>query len=723
MIKRTQIKELWNKQHSAVKWGIMLGAITIILSILGFYLILLGGKWIVDDHGFVFSEATVIETKDGEEVATLYSENRTYVPIDQIPEHVQNAFIAIEDQRFYKHAGVDLVSVTRAVVRDLFALDKVEGASTITQQLVKNLFLTNEKSWIRKTKEVMGAIYLEREMSKPKILEYYLNEIYFGHGIYGIQKASQYYFDKNVQDLTVSEGALLAAIPKSPTNYSPLDYPENAKERRDLILATMEEIDMINAEEMSAFQGKTLGINRGNPNERPWIESYVDIVLKEMEEKYHISQSEVYRGGYTIVTGIDPTIQQIAYKRFQNDKYFNGSAKGMEGSFVLMNEESGAIVAAIGGRQFKRGDLNRVFIKRQPGSTIKPIAVYGPALETGDYTPYSMLVDEKRTYQENYTPENYNDTYEGKVSMYQALIQSKNAPAVWLLNELGIPYVKGYFDSLNIDLSDEHLSMALGGLTEGLSPLQMVKAYRSFAHQGNVVEPYAILNVEDKDGEKLASVEVEEHKVFGPQTAWDMTKMLEGVVTQGTGKSGEYSKALAGKTGTTQHPHVEGENKDAWFVGYTPDYVGAVWMGYDKTDEDHYIKSNSGAPTQLMKDILSDVDQKHSLTSQFEKPENVKNLPKPVQLPVIADLQVKKHFGFFSGVTAELTWMPSQDKRVLYRIYEKTESGSTLIGEVEGQGTFQDQEAKMFDNKSYFVVPYNPLTKQSGKKSNIVSSE
>ncbi|GAA0490893.1 transglycosylase domain-containing protein [Salinibacillus aidingensis] len=718
MLKRTRIKELWNQQHPAVKWALILGSGTILLSIIGFSLILLGGKWVVDDKGFVFSEATVIQTESGEEVATLYSENRTYVPIDQIPDYVQNAFIAIEDQRFYKHAGVDLISVGRAVFRDLIAFEKVEGASTITQQLVKNLFLTNDKSWMRKTKEVMGAIYLERNMSKNKILEYYLNEIYFGHGVYGIQEASRFYFNKNVQDLTVSEGAMLAAIPKSPTYFSPVDYPDNAKERRNLVLASMQEMDMLDVEEMTSLQGKTLGIEQGNPDKRPWIETYVDLVLKEMEKKFHISRSQVYRGGYTIVTGIDPDIQRIAYERFQMDEYFKGgSTKGMEGAFVLIDQETGAITAALGGTQFERGDLNRVSVKRQPGSVIKPLSVYGPALETGNYTPYSLLVDEKRTYQENYTPENYNDTYEGKVTMYEALVQSKNAPAVWLLNEIGIPYVKGYFDGLNISLPDQQLAIALGGLSRGISPLEMAKAYRTFVHQGQSVEPYAIIQVK-KDGEVVGKVEMKENQIFEPQTAWNMTKMLQAVVNDGTGSYGQFSKALAGKTGTTQHPSVSGMNKDIWFAGYTPEYVGAVWMGYDRTDKEHYVKSGSSAPTKLMKDILTDIDQKRSLAKEFNRPDNVRELSDPVRLPVVDDLQVDRRFGIFSGVTAELTWTPSEDERVIYRIYEKSANGSTLIGEVEGKGTFEDENIRMLEKKTYYIVPYNPLSKESGQPSN-----
>ncbi|WP_102027979.1 transglycosylase domain-containing protein [Salirhabdus sp. Marseille-P4669] len=710
----------WIK-HPAVKWGLIVSLSIIFISIIGYNMILLGGKMVIDDKGFVFSEATVIQSPTGEEVATLYSQNRTFVPIDQIPEHVQNAFVAIEDERFYEHAGVDFSSVLRAVYKDVIAMDKVEGASTITQQLVKNVFLTNDKTWMRKTKEVMGAIYLERNVSKDKILEYYLNEIYFGHGVYGIEKAANYFFGKSVQNLTVSEGAMLAAIPKAPSHYSPVDQPEKAQERRNVVLAKMHELNMIDAEVMSANQGKTLGVELDEQKSRPWIETYVDLVLQEAEEKYHISKEEIYRGGYKIVTGINPTAQQIAYEQFQNDTYFNGSIDGVEGAFVLIDEETGAISAAIGGRQFKRGDINRVMVERQPGSTFKPLAVFAPALEQEDYQPFSLLTDELRTYDDDYTPRNYDDQYAGEVTMYDALVLSKNAPAVWLLDKIGISYAKEFLLKMGMELpNDRNLSIALGGLFKGVTPLQMAQSYRAFLHEGKAIEAYTILEIQNRDGEVIASVDPKETEVFSPQTAWNITRMLEAVVETGTGAAGEYEKALAGKTGSTQHPYEKDGYKDTWFVGYTPEYVGAAWIGYDQSDEEHYLKTGSSAPTMLMKNILSELDRKENLKAAFEKPDNVKDLPKPIELPIIDDLQGDKDFGLFSGVSVELQWTASEDERIVYRIYEKTEDGMNFIDEVKGKGYYKDKSAKMFDEITYFVIPYNPLTDQFGEISNEV---
>jgi penicillin-binding protein 2A len=717
------LKNKW-LHHPIIKWGLVAIFSIVLISIIGYYLILFGGKMVVDEEGFIFSEATVILNADKEEVATLYSQNRTFVSIDQIPEHVQNAFIAIEDERFYEHAGVDFPSVLRALYKDIIAMDKVEGASTITQQLVKNVFLTNEKTWLRKTKEVMGAIYLEHKVPKKKILEYYLNQIYFGHGIYGIEKAAQYFFGKSVQDLNVAEGALLAAIPKSPSYYSPIDYPENALKRRNLVLSNMEDLGMINVEEKKALQGRTLGLQISETLSRPWVETYVDLVLQEAEEKYHISREEIYRGGYKIITGINPTAQQIAYEQFQNDAFFSGSMEGAEGAFVLMDGETGAIVAAIGGRNFKRGDMNRIFVKRQPGSVMKPLAVYGPALETNEYHPYSLIKDEKITYNGNYTPENYDHTYRGEVTIYEALKESKNQPAVWLLNEIGIPYAKEYLSKLGLDLPDDNnLSLALGGLHEGVTPIQMVQAYRAFQQEGKAIEPYAIIEIQNRNKEVIAQAQPKETKVFSSQNAWYLTKMLQAVVTSGSGTAGEYAKDLAGKTGSTQHPTAKQGFKDVWFVGYTPELVGALWIGYDVSDEKHYLTKGSSAPTELMKNILTELDRKEGLASQFQKPEQVEELPEPISLPVITDLKVDKKFSIFSGYKAKLTWTKSEDDRVIYRIYEKTKNGSVLTGEVTGKGIYEDESFNMFDKKTYYVVPYNPLTNEAGKRSNEVFLE
>src|SRR5699024_1009172 len=259
---------------SKMKWTILIVSIIFLLGLIGYSIILFGGKLVIDEEKLILDSTTIIETTDGKDIGRLYDENRYLVTLDQVPNHVQDAFVAIEDVRFYSHAGVDIKSVGRAIYKDIIALGKAEGASTITQQLVKNLFLYHDKTWMRKTKEVMAAIYLEREYSKEEILELYLNAIYFGHGIYGIETAAQYFFSKPVQKLTIAEGALIAGLAKAPNGYSPINYPDKALSRRNVVLKAMNNANMISTDMMLTEQGKTLGLNVKEKESNPWVTSY-----------------------------------------------------------------------------------------------------------------------------------------------------------------------------------------------------------------------------------------------------------------------------------------------------------------------------------------------------------------------------------------------------------------------------------------------------------------
>ncbi|MUV36579.1 Peptidoglycan glycosyltransferase [Lentibacillus sp. JNUCC-1] len=455
----------------------------ILLGLIGYAVILYGGRWVVDDDALIPDAATIIETADGEEIGRVYTENRIPVTIDDIPAHVQEAFIAIEDRRFRKHSGVDIKAIARAVYKDILAMDKVEGGSTITQQLAKNLFLSHDKTWLRKTKEAMAAIYLERTHTKDEILALYLNEIYFGQGVYGVEMAAQTFFSKHINELTLSEGAMLAGLAKAPNGYSPVQHPDKALARRNVVLNAMTEAGYLLTEEKLRAQGKTLGLEVLKKESRPWVESYIDLAMKEAAELYHLSIDELKRGGYHVVTALEPAAQETAYKLMQEDAYFPGNTEGAEGAFVLMEQDSGAIVAALGGRAFETGDLNRLTVKRQPGSAFKPLAVYGPALMTETFEPYSILTDEQAAVAD-YEVRNHDDQYEGTISLYKALVESKNTASVWLLNEIGLPYAKDYLQKMSIDVPDEGLNVALGGLSKGVTPIDMVKGFRTFAHGG-----------------------------------------------------------------------------------------------------------------------------------------------------------------------------------------------------------------------------------------------
>lgn len=695
--------------------GTLLFSLMLVLSFSIYLIIIVAGNYAIDNKKLVMDATTTLVDNDGAVITKLFVENREIVPITAVPLYVQNAFIAVEDARFYEHRGIDFRAIGRALYRDIIARGKVEGGSTITQQLVKNTFLTNEKSLLRKTKEVLIAINLERRHSKEEILEMYLNRIYFGHGAYGIQAAAKLYFNKDVNELTIDEGALLASLPKAPNTYSPFNNIELSKERRDLILSVMERRGYINAEEAVRLQGRTIKVDFNKITENPAFLTYIDMVLEEAEERYQLSNAEILRGGYKILVPMDINLQEKSYELFQTADYFpeDGPSQQVEGALVLLDSESGGVVVAQGGRNYVRKGINRVLLKRQPGSTLKPLIVYGPALESGVYEPYSLLKDEIINYN-GYEPKNYNNRYDGKITMYDALKNSTNTSAVWLLNELTVAKGKSYLESMNIPIVDDGLALALGGMSEGLTPLQLAMAYRPFAKEGKMVEPYFIKEIYDRNGKAVAKRTTNEQQVLSPQTAWYMTRMLEAVVKDGTARGSNVDVALAGKTGTTSYTGVSGAAKDAWFVGYTPNLVGALWMGFDRTDSQHYLTVGSSYPTRLFKEIVN--GEGGELT--FTKPNAVNDLEPPIRFVEINDLKAELSFKGLS-VIVKLNWTSSDDKRLRYHVYEVSTRGNlTKVGEVNGVGEYNVRGVNLFSLSDYVVKPFNPQTNLEGDSSN-----
>lgn len=710
---------MWKKllHISAVLVGIL------IIGFLGYLGILFAGDYVIDKEDLVLDSATKIVDQDGDLVTKLYVENREPVDIKDIPEHVQQAFIAVEDSRFHEHHGIDMQGILRALYADILAGAKVEGGSTITQQLAKRIFLSNDKTWLRKTKEAIIAVNLERRYSKKQILEMYLNQIYFGHGAYGIATAAELYFNKDASDLTVADAALLASIPKAPSTYSPIDHPEQAKQRRNTVLSLMADQGYLSAEEAVANKGKTLALDLHKMKKQKAYWTYIDMMLAEAKETYDLTNEAVLKGGYTIVVPMSTKAQKASYELFRDASYFPGSDQDEppQGALVLIDSQTGGVLAVQGGRDYVRKGFNRVTTKQQPGSAFKPLAVYGPALETGKYTPYSLLKDEKIAYETygGYEPENYDDRYRGQMTMYDALRLSANAPAVWLLNEIGIDTGKKYLTELGIAIPDEGLAVALGGLTYGVTPLEMAKAYRAFAGGGKVIEPYFISRIYDRDGELVGEAHPREKQVFSPQTAWYATKMLQAVVENGTATAGDVDTALAGKTGTTSFPGVKGAAADAWFVGYTPRVVGSVWMGYDTTSNAQHLTAGSGHPTKLFKDLLKQLPHERNLA--FEKPDGVEDLEPPIRLAQVDDLEARLTLGSFGLPAVKLTWTPSDDERLVYHVYAVKDGEKTRVGSVTGTGSFVDERINPFSVSSYVVAAYNSQTKQEGDASNTAS--
>src|SRR5690625_950824 len=572
---------------------------------------------------------------------------------------------------------------------------------------------------MRKTKEAMGAIYLERTFSKDEILELYLNTIYFGHGVYGIEAAAEKYFSKSAKHLTVAEGALLAGIINGPGKYSPIDHPERALERRHSVLQKMATAGYITVEESLSESGKTLGLQVKEQEPSPWNYSYIDLVLKEAARDYQLSFAELQRGGYRIVVHMNEPIQQIAYESFLDDDYFPGNSEGVEGAFVMIDQGTGKVVAALGGRDYELGDLNRVTVKRQPGSTLKPLAVYGPAFMQESYESFTLIPDEPFEY-DDYVARNYDDVYDGETTIYEALIHSKNAPAVWLLNEIGINFAKDYLTKMDLPIEDDWLAIALGGLKDGLTPLQIATSYQMIANGGVMIKPYTIEKIYDRQGEPISQHEQIKQRVFSSQVAWDLTKIMQATVKEGTAQAGTYEKALAGKTGSTEHPRAQGFYKDAWFVGFTPEFVTALWMGYDHSDENHYLTEGSRAPTELTKAILTKVDQQLTLAETFQRPKDVADLPEPIDLPKVTNVKAEYTYSWWPLVKGKLTWSGSADKRVVYNIYEQKDSGIQKIGQVTGEQSFEIEDVSIINERSYFIIPFDPLTGREGERSETV---
>lgn len=699
-----------------IKWTVISGVAVLVVAIVLYKLIVLAGSYMMDEKQLVFHSSSRIVDQQGKEITKLYVENRELVPIEQIPKYVQQAFIVVEDARFYEHYGIDYPSVFRALYKDILAREKVEGGSTITQQLVKNVFLTHEKTFTRKLKEVAIALQLEQKYTKAQLLEMYMNHIYFGHGAYGIQAAAKLYFNKNVEQLTVEEGAMLAGLPKAPNGYSPFLHPEKSKERRDLVLSLMHKQGYVSAEESVRYQGKTIALYKNLDERELAYMPYVDMVVDEAARVYGLSHQEVLRGGYTFVVSMDEKIQKVAYDQFQDARNFPGKDNGVQGAFLLMDNATGGIKAAIGGREYVPRGFNRVFAKRQPGSVLKPLIVYAPALETKKYNPYSLLTNEQTAF-DGYEPRNYNHRYTKEVTMYDALLESANVPAVSLLHELGAEEGKQYLEKGNIHIADSGLSMALGGLKEGVSPFELVKMYRAFLANGKIIEPHVIEKVLDRHGAVIGESPKGETKIFSKQTAWYMTKMLEGVVEEGTAKAGIYSGALAGKTGTTSISNQSEGTRDVWFVGYTPSLVGAVWIGYDRTDKEHQLQDGKLSATVLFKKILTKANIQDNM--KFKQPKGVETIGKPIRLSKIENIEAKLSFSPFGLFTTKLSWTPLSDKRVIYRIYKIEKGVHTHVGTVTGIGEYEDKFTNIFAKPSFYIVPYNPQTNQEGEKTKV----
>ena len=589
------------------------------------------------EETFKSSQPGVFYAADGTVISMLKDTRESYyVPIEEIPAQAVDAMVSTEDKKFYKHHGVDYKAILRAAKAAIEDGEPTQGGSTITMQLARTVFLSTEKTWQRKVEEIFIARGLEQKYSKDKIMEFYLNNIYFGNGYYGIQSASRGYFNRDVQELSLSEIAFLCAIPNNPSHYDPVTNKDNTLERRDRILKNMLDDEKISNGAYQSALKETIVLERPvSYAKNNSVETYVyfcatealmeqngfrfqydfstDAEKEAYEESYAESysqcQKELYTKGYQIYTAIDLSMQEKLQASLDDmlANFTEVNEEGvysLQGAAVCIDNANGYVRAIVGGRnqELPGYTLNRAYQSyRQPGSTIKPLIVYTPIFER-NYTPDSTVVDEPI---EN-GPKNASGWYQGEVTLRHAVESSINVAAWKLFDELTPEVGLSYLKEMNfqkIDKEDYRLPAALGGFTYGVSPVEMASAYAAIENDGKFRKPTCITKILDSDGNEIYVSDREEKQVYKQNAAREMTEVLEGVLIQGTAKGmGLDNMPSAGKTGTTN------ELKDGWFVGYTRYYTTSVWVGYDMPREMDGLAGNT-YPVKIWNTFMNEIHE------------------------------------------------------------------------------------------------------------------
>lgn len=548
--------------------------------------------------------ATQVYSIDGEVLHSFFRFNRTFTPYDKIPKTVIDALISVEDREFYDHWGINIFGIVRALLIDLIHLDPTkQGASTITMQLARNLYFGFEQTIIRKIKEALTAIQIERTYAKTEILEMYLNFNFFGNNAYGIKSAARRYFNKSVDELEVQEAALLIGVLKGQTYYSPLRYPERAMQRRNVVLSMMVDHHKLPKAEFDSLKNLPLNLTPIDPNEMqhaPYFTEYVRRQLNQLQDSLKIN---IYEDGLRVYTtlntkiqkcmelAVDSTIDQIQ-KRVRNQSVFEKLRRTMDDSlftelstvqiaFIAIDPHTGHILAMIGGRDFIQSKFNRVTqMERQPGSAFKPF-LYTAAIDNG-YTTSDEYLNQP-TIEINpdgtrWTPKNYEVDVGGLMTLREGLRTSKNLVAVRLIADITPQTVVQYAKAMGITSQLKPFSsLALG--SSDVVPLELVSAFGIFANNGVLVKPLSILKIEDRNGNIIYQSRTIRREVLSPQTTYIMNDLLQDVVNRGTGyavrRDFQFSIPAGGKTGTTN------DNTNAWFIGFTPEIVAGLWIGLD----------------------------------------------------------------------------------------------------------------------------------------------
>ena len=619
---------------------IIIAIVIVIILILAIMLGISAYNWKQITTDMFANENSVVVDSDGNVIAELGSERKKIkVENEDMPENLKNAYVSIEDERYYKHHGVDIKRTGSAIINYVIHIGNSSfGGSTITQQLIKNLTGDNSRAISRKVKEWWKAYLLECYFSKEEILDMYLNVIYVGPNIYGVGAGSKYYFNKNVQELSLAECAFLAGINNSPNSYNPFDEEtdntEKIQNRTITVLDKMLELEYITEEEHDIAVAEVengLSFDKGNVESGDGIYSYhtdalITEIMEDIADKKNISEdfatNYIYLSGLTIKSTQNSNIQDRTEEEFDKRQYNIASREGgdpAQAAMVIINHQTGQVIACVGGlgeKDTARG-LNRATQStRQTGSSIKPLAVLAPGIDKKKFTAATIYADVEKTFEGNYSPKNY-DGYLGEVTVRRAVESSQNIPFVEMMEEIGIKTSISYLKDMGVTSltdKDESLSLALGGLDKGITPLEMAAAYATIANDGVYIEPTFYSEITNQSGKTVIEANPESHRVFSEQVAYILKEILTQPVTGNNGTATYCSISgidVAAKTGTTD------ENYDRWLCGFTPYYTAATWFGYDQNETIYFNRQNPAGIiwANVMRSIHSGLDN-----ATFKKP-------------------------------------------------------------------------------------------------------
>ena len=621
------IRRFWRKYH-LTKIFLLIG-LTFSL-VVGGYLFYIAKTTNVADLQNALKATTIIYDKDGNQAGSLTGQKGTYVELDAISENLQNAVVATEDRSFYKNSGINYGRFFLAIL----TAGRSGGGSTITQQLAKNAYLSQDQTVERKAKEFFLALEINKKYSKKEILTMYLNNAYFGNGIWGIEDASKKYFGVSASELTLDQSAVLAGMLKGPEIYNPLYSVENATNRRNTVLQNMVAagyIDQATADQSAAvdIHGQLVDAYEGKSEDYRYP-SYFDAVINEAVNEYGLTEEDIIKNGYRIYTEMDQNYQASMQVIYDNVDLFPVAEDGTraESGSVALDPKTGGVRAIVGRVASDQDAGFRSYnyatqSARSPGSTIKPLVVYSPAVANGWST--NKELDNTTKVYGSYTVDNYGGIQGSPtVPMYQALAESLNLPAVATANELGLNTVFDYGKKfgLNMDNVDKSLGVALGsGVTT--NPLQMAQAYGTFANDGVMNDAHLITKIENASGQVVKSHSQKSKRVLSSSANKKMTNMMLGTFTNGTGvNAAPYGYTMAGKTGTTETDFNPDLSGDQWVIGYTPDVVISQWLGFPKTDETHYLTGTSAETASVIFRNVANSVLPYTEGTSFDNEEN-----------------------------------------------------------------------------------------------------